>query len=65
MFRALHVDTRLNRIAAVLPPPSLPANSQFLRPRATGFTARSLALLSIDRYPAPVNRFNATQFERA
>jgi hypothetical protein len=32
---------------------------------ATGFTARSLALLSIDRYLASVNRFKAAQFDRA
>ena len=61
----MHEETRLNRIAAVRPPPSLPANSQFRRPMATGYTARSLALLSIDRYPASVNRFNAAQFDRA
>jgi hypothetical protein len=33
-------------MAAVRPPPSLPQNSQFLRPMAQGFTARSAALLS-------------------
>ena len=38
-------------MAAVLPPLSDPANSQFLRPTATDLKARSAALLSISIFP--------------
>ncbi len=48
-------------VAAVLPPASLPANNQFLRPRATGVIPRSLALLSIDSQPSSVYRSSACQ----
>ncbi len=41
-------------LAAQRPPPSLPANSQFLRPTTTFLSARSLALLSMLRYPCSV-----------
>ena len=61
----MHNDVKPRRIAAVRPPPSLPANSQFFRPGATGSTARSPALLSLASYPASVDRFNAARFDRA
>jgi hypothetical protein len=65
IFGALQVVTSLNRIAAVRPPPSLPANGEFRRPMATGVTARSLALLSISRNSSSAYQFNAAQFDRA
>ena len=38
-------------MAIALPPPSDPAKVQFFRPIATGFMARSAALLSSDKTP--------------
>ena len=57
----LHVMHKLISVAAVLPPASLPANTQFFRPSATNFIPRSLALLSIDSQPASVYRSSACQ----
>ena len=45
------LDTTLNKIAIVLPPSSLPVNSQFFRPVAIVFMCCSDTLLSIARYP--------------
>jgi hypothetical protein len=61
MSQALHVAHRLISTAAVLPPLSLPANSQFLRPMATGFNARPLSPLSTSRKPASSGRIKAPQ----
>src|SRR5512135_2330928 len=63
--RSLQLVHRLISTAAVFPPLSLPANSQFFRPMATGFKARSLAPLSISRKPASSGRINASQWFNA
>ena len=47
-----HVAVKLDRIARRRPPSSLPKKSQFLRPMAYGFTARSARLLSIASAPS-------------
>jgi hypothetical protein len=54
--------TKLRRIAAVLPQWSLPKKIQLLRPTATLRMARSVALLSISRFPSPQQRVSAVQF---
>jgi hypothetical protein len=44
--------TKLRSTAAVLPPPSLPKNSQLFRPTATPRMARSVALCRLPDYAA-------------
>ncbi len=48
---SLAVSMRVWAMALALPPPSDPANVQFLRPKATGLTARSVVLLSVSKKP--------------
>ena len=52
-------------MAAVLPPLSEPAKSQFFLPIATALSARSAALLSISILPLSRNLLNAVSLLRA
>ena len=63
--RFLQLCTRLSSVAAVCPPRSLPRCNQFLRPRAIGRIAFSVALLSMERYADSRYRESAAQFDRA
>ena len=51
--------------AARSPPASDPANSQFLRPKASGRIARSTGLLSIAKVPSSMKRVSASQRDSA
>ena len=58
----LHVWITPISTAARSPPVLLATNSQFLRPIAHGFIARSATLLSIDKIPESQYRFNASNW---
>lgn len=59
------VAVQLDRIASRRPLWSLPKKSQFLRPMAYGFTARSAMLLSMARRPSVMSTLSAAHWLRA
>ena len=56
----LHIAMKLIKMAAVLPPASLPKNVQLPRPMAMSRLARSVAPLSISRSPSFRKRVSAS-----